>query len=265
MTGVLLNRLHRAQNERDRCNLRCGEAQAIGNRPPTKLAGLMPPPRIRFPRCQQPNVSFLGFKRADAPACHRLHARTQGSSSRLGAKAHSLPDGAASSPYRAPVDRRLRVADPPWQGVWVQPPAYRVARTDMACNHFGATKSGGRSSHRMTHAAEIEGLQPLPRQEQPESMNTKGPSASGKSTFASAAKDARRQIGVTWSGVCADQSGHLAQTIDRLRQSWPGLQGRSLIHRRGAPDNRSETRSLFGAKSGARTHVAPADRSVSFR
>jgi len=51
----------------------------------------------------------------------------------------------------------------------------------------------------MTHAAEIEGYSLLPRQEQPVVMNTKGPSASGKSTLRPLQKTLAGDIGVAWS------------------------------------------------------------------
>jgi hypothetical protein len=71
--------------------------------------------------------------------------------------------------------------------------------TDMACNHFGSDCIGRTMEPLLLHAARTEGYDLLPRQEQPVVINTKGPSASGKSTLRPLQKKLAGDIGVRWS------------------------------------------------------------------
>ena len=140
------------------------------------------------------------FKRAHAPAV------VTGSDARdplqliatWGAKAHSLPAGAEQAAYRAlsTVVSALLIRH---GSVWGSRQLIASLVTDMACNHFGSDEIGRLIEPWMTHAAEIEGYSLLPRQEQPVVMNTKGPSASGKSTLRPLQKTLAGDIGVTWS------------------------------------------------------------------
>jgi len=140
------------------------------------------------------------FKRARAPAV------VTGSDARdplqliatWGAKAHSLPAGAEQAAYRAlsTVVSALLIRH---GSVWGSRQLIASLVTDMACNHFGSDEIGRLIEPWMIHAAEIEGYSLLPRQEQPVVMNTKGPSASGKSTLRPLQKTLAGDIGVTWS------------------------------------------------------------------
>src|SRR5207237_3202510 len=115
-----------------------------------------------------------------------------------GAKPHSLPAGAEQAAYRAL-----------WTGVsallirhgsvWGSRQLIASLVTDMACNHLCSDEIGRMIEPWMIHAAEIEGYSLLPRQEQPVVMNTKGPSASGKSTLRPLQRRLAGDIGVTWS------------------------------------------------------------------
>jgi len=71
--------------------------------------------------------------------------------------------------------------------------------TDIACNDFGGAEIGRLIEPWLIDAARIEGYSLLPRQEHPVVMNTKGPSASGKSTLRPLQKRLAGDIGVTWS------------------------------------------------------------------
>ena len=71
--------------------------------------------------------------------------------------------------------------------------------TDMACNHFASEEIGRLIEPWLIDAARSEGYSLLPRQEQPVVMNTKGPSASGKSTLRPLQKRLAGDIGVMWS------------------------------------------------------------------
>ena len=70
---------------------------------------------------------------------------------------------------------------------------------DIACNHFGSEEIGRLIEPWLMNAARIEGYSLLPRQERPVVMNTKGPSASGKSTLRPLQKRLAGDIGVSWS------------------------------------------------------------------
>jgi hypothetical protein len=71
--------------------------------------------------------------------------------------------------------------------------------TDMACNDYGSDAVGQVIEPLLLRAAAREGYALLPRQERPVVINTKGPSASGKSTLRPLQKTLAGDIGVQWS------------------------------------------------------------------
>jgi hypothetical protein len=71
--------------------------------------------------------------------------------------------------------------------------------TDMACNDYGGDSIGRTIEPLLLRAARNEGYKLLPRQERPVVINTKGPSASGKSTLRPLQKKLAGDIGVQWS------------------------------------------------------------------
>jgi hypothetical protein len=71
--------------------------------------------------------------------------------------------------------------------------------TDMACNDFGSESIGRTIEPMLLHAARSEGYALLPRQERPVVINTKGASASGKSTLRLLQKKLAGEIGARWS------------------------------------------------------------------
>jgi hypothetical protein len=71
--------------------------------------------------------------------------------------------------------------------------------TDVACNVCGSDSIGRTIEPMLLRAARSEGYQLLPRQERPVVINTKGPSASGKSTLRPLQKKLAGDIGVRWS------------------------------------------------------------------
>ena len=73
------------------------------------------------------------------------------------------------------------------------------AATDMACNDYGGDCIGRTIEPMLLRAAHGEGYKLLPRQERPVVINTKGPSASGKSTLRPLQKKLAGDIGVQWS------------------------------------------------------------------
>jgi len=71
--------------------------------------------------------------------------------------------------------------------------------TDMAWNDFGSEEIGRLIEPCLRTATAREGYRLLPPQEQPVVMNTKGPSASGKSTLRPLQRALAGDIGVNWS------------------------------------------------------------------
>ena len=70
---------------------------------------------------------------------------------------------------------------------------------DMACNDAGSEAIGALIEPWVLEGAAKAGFKILPRQERPLVMNTKGPSASGKSTLRPLQKKLAGDIGVNWS------------------------------------------------------------------
>jgi hypothetical protein len=70
---------------------------------------------------------------------------------------------------------------------------------DMACNDCGSDAIGAAIDPLLREAARQENYQLLPRQPSPIVINTKGPSASGKSTLRPLQKKLAGDIGVRWS------------------------------------------------------------------
>ncbi|MEO8752695.1 MAG: hypothetical protein ABI624_08450 [Casimicrobiaceae bacterium] len=70
--------------------------------------------------------------------------------------------------------------------------------TNLACNDYGSEVVGGLVGPLIMRTAAAEGYTLLPWHEQPVVMNTKGPSASGKSTLRPHQKKLAADIGVQW-------------------------------------------------------------------
>jgi hypothetical protein len=114
------------------------------------------------------------------------------------AKAHAVGDGLHRSAYRAlaKVVSALLVRH---GRVWGGRELVSSLATDIACNDCGGDAIGRVIERWFIEAALAEGYALLPRQERPVVMNTKGPSASGKSTLRPLQKALAGDIGVRWS------------------------------------------------------------------
>ena len=82
---------------------------------------------------------------------------------------------------------------------WGTPELIVSLATDLACNIHGSDVIGQRIEPILRRAAQEEGYILLPHQEQPVVINTKGPSASGKSTVRPLQKRLAGTIGARWS------------------------------------------------------------------
>jgi hypothetical protein len=83
--------------------------------------------------------------------------------------------------------------------VWGSRELVRSLATNLACNGYGSEEIGRLLEPWIDAAAKGEGYAVLPRQDEPVVMNTKGPSASGKSTLRPLQKALAGKIGVRWS------------------------------------------------------------------
>jgi hypothetical protein len=81
---------------------------------------------------------------------------------------------------------------------WGTPDLICRIATDLACNTHGSDVIGRMIEPILRQAAAAEGYWLLPRQERPVIINTKGPSASGKSTLRPLQKKLAGDIGVQW-------------------------------------------------------------------
>jgi len=82
--------------------------------------------------------------------------------------------------------------------VWADRDTIAALATDLACNAYGSEEIGRLIEPRLMNAVAAEDFVLLPRQEQPVVMNTKGASASGKSTLRPRQKQLAEDIGVRW-------------------------------------------------------------------
>ncbi len=71
--------------------------------------------------------------------------------------------------------------------------------TDLACNDYGSQMIGRRIEPHIEAAVDAQGYRLLPPRERPVVMNTKGASASGKSTMRQLQRELARQLGLDWA------------------------------------------------------------------
>ena len=83
--------------------------------------------------------------------------------------------------------------------LWGDPALLAPVATRLACNEHGSVAIGRLIEPLVTEAARSERFAVLPAQRQPVVMNTKGASASGKSTMRPLQKALAGEIGVAWS------------------------------------------------------------------
>jgi hypothetical protein len=113
-------------------------------------------------------------------------------------KAHTSDDAVRREVYRA-LARVVSALLVRHGSVWVGRELVTALATDMACNECGGDAIGRLIEPGLIEAARSEGYALLARQESPVVMNTKGPSASGKSTLRPLQKALAGEIGVDWT------------------------------------------------------------------
>jgi hypothetical protein len=82
---------------------------------------------------------------------------------------------------------------------WGTPELICSLATDMACNDYGSSALGRSIEPIVRRGAAAEGFTLLPRQDKPVIINTKGPSASGKSSLRPLQRKLAGDLGVRWA------------------------------------------------------------------
>jgi hypothetical protein len=113
------------------------------------------------------------------------------------ARARAANDELEASAYRA-LTRVVAAIHKRHGGPWGTPDLIASIATDIACNEVGSDLVGRAIEPLLLQAANSEGYSLLPAQPSPVIMNTKGPSASGKSTLRPLQKQLANDIGVNW-------------------------------------------------------------------
>ncbi|MDP9007930.1 MAG: zeta toxin family protein [Pseudomonadota bacterium] len=107
-------------------------------------------------------------------------------------------DAGAAAAYRA-LARTMAALFTTQGQAWGTKQLIASMATDLACNDHGSDCIGRAIAPMLQKAARDQGYKLLPRQEHPVVINTKGPSASGKSTLRPLLKKLAGEIGVQWS------------------------------------------------------------------
>ena len=165
------------------------ELSSLFSSPVAEQAAVSPAPGLRAvfrarPKKPEPSVSAEAAVRGALAGWER--------------NAHSERDGLHKAAYRA-LSRVVSALLIRHGDLWGSRELVAGVATDMACNDFGADEIGRLIGPWLVAAADSEGYTQLPRQERPFVMNTKGPSASGKSTLRPLQKKLAGDIGVNWS------------------------------------------------------------------
>jgi hypothetical protein len=137
----------------------------------------------RRPEPTRPSANPLGWGPAAISECERLASSTDDTLKRVG--------------YRA-LARVMSALFTTHGRAWGTPDLIVSVATGLAINVHGSDVIGRMVEPILRRAAASEGYVPLPHQEQPVVINTKGPSASGKSTLRPLQKKLAGNLGVRW-------------------------------------------------------------------
>lgn len=115
-----------------------------------------------------------------------------------GRKMLDAPDPLHQAVFRA-LSRTVSAMHIKHGRVWANREVLATVATGMACNDRGSAEIGALIDPLIRKAVSQEGYVLLPRQSQPVVLNTKGASASGKSTLRAMQESLVQRIGATWS------------------------------------------------------------------
>jgi len=148
-------------------------------------------------RAKRNPFAFLSKRRAQAPE----HDAPEGRAARLAAewdaKAHASTDPLHAAAFRA-LAHVLFALLVRHGRAWGSRELIASLAVDMACNECASDAIGRLIEPWIAEAANAEDYRRLPRQPQPVVMNTKGASASGKSTLRPLQRRLASEIGVDW-------------------------------------------------------------------
>jgi len=155
-------------------------------------------PELR-PPAPQPPVAKRGWRRwfAAGSAEPTPIPRSQGATNRVHGR-DSTRDRAREPAERA-VARVVSALSVRHGRIWGDRAMIARVALNLACNDAGSEAIGELIEPWLTDAAKREGYRLLPRQAAPVVMNTKGASASGKSTLRPLQRRLAGEIGVAWS------------------------------------------------------------------
>jgi hypothetical protein len=165
----------------------------------TELAALFPSPaRSAAARARSPATRLRAFfARAGRPQATPGTGAEGAAIAAWDARARTGSDALHSAAFRALA--RVASALLVRHGrVWADRDTIAALATDLACNAHGSEEIGRLIEPLLMKAVAAEGFALLPRQEQPVVMNTKGASASGKSTLRPRQRQLAEDIGVRW-------------------------------------------------------------------
>jgi hypothetical protein len=155
-------------------------------------------PRMREVEAVHAQVLKRALELAQGEIAAAFAARDGASMAATWEKRSAAGDPADAATYRA-LARLLSAIVVRHERVWGPPELLASLAADMACNEAASDAIGALMEPWVLEGAAAAGFKVLPRQEQPLVMNTKGPSASGKSTLRPLQKRLAPEIGVDWS------------------------------------------------------------------
>ena len=148
------------------------------------------------PRTMLGRLAFLARRRPQAAPADAGPSR-EARIAQWEARAHASDDPVDAAGYRA-LARVLSAVLVRHGRIWGSREMIAALATDTACNYAASDEIGRLIEPWLSEAVREQGYRRLPRQEHPVVMNTKGASASGKSTLRPLQKRLASEIGVDW-------------------------------------------------------------------
>ncbi len=161
--------------------------------------GVAPEAARRASGASRPGLfARLAMRRSEARVAVADEAWDVGQIAECERMARSVEDELQRAVYRS-LARAMSALFNRHGGAWGARSLIVSLATDLACNEFGSDSIGLALEPLLQRASLSERYYRLPRQEQPLVMNTKGPSAAGKSSLRPLQRKLAGDIGVRWS------------------------------------------------------------------
>ncbi len=193
MTGTILSRYLAPRMEEIVATYEAGRQQLTARIASELSAALSPAPPLA--RRRTGIIGWLRRERGTAAVAQEVIRESQAELWELSANgSHDRLERAACRALAKVAAALYRHHGRPWGS----PELIVKIATDLACNDYCSEEIGRLIEPLIIRAAAQENYQLLPAQEHPFVMNTKGPSASGKSTLRPLQKVLASRIGVRW-------------------------------------------------------------------